>query len=182
MDGILFETVRLYVRKLSLSDAKLLFKYSQEDITKKELPDEVYENINEISEAIKFFMTNYEYEYNHVYPLIFGIILKKNNILIGHIGLIEIDKGIEIGYAIATEYQNNGYATEVINPFLNWAKINNKIGKIYGIAKKDNISSWKILEKNGFELEEEGIYKNYFNGEYIVKIYSIKLLMAGSAH
>jgi RimJ/RimL family protein N-acetyltransferase len=31
-------------------------------------------------------------------------------------------KGIEIGYAIATDYQNKGYAPELIIPFTNWSK------------------------------------------------------------
>jgi RimJ/RimL family protein N-acetyltransferase len=46
-----------------------------------------------------------------------------------------------------------------------------KIDEIYGIVKKENIASWKILEKNGFLLLEEGVYKNYFNGEYLTRIY-----------
>jgi len=172
MENILFETERIIVRKLSVNDSKLLYKYSQEEITKKELPDEVYKNISDLKEAIKYFIINYDYEYNLVYPLVYGIILKNNNIIIGHIGLSEIDKGIEIGYAIATEYQNNGYMSEIIIPFTNWIKNNLRVEKIYGIAKRENTASWKVLEKNGFELEEEGINENYFEGKYKVKIYS----------
>ena len=44
MKNILFETNRLIVRKLSLDDVEFLFRYSQEKITKKELPYEVFEN------------------------------------------------------------------------------------------------------------------------------------------
>jgi len=98
--------------------------------------------------------------------------LKVRNIIIGHIGLSEIDKGIEIGYAIATEYQNNGYISEIIKPFINWIKNNLRIKKIYGITKKENTASWKVLEKNGFKLEDECVIKNYFEGKYEVKIYS----------
>ena len=173
MENTLFETDRMIVRKLSINDSELLFKYSQEEITRKELPDEVFENIPETKEAIEYFMSNYDDKY----PLVYGIILKNKNIIIGHIGLSEIDiseidKGIEIGYAIATEYQNNGYMSEIIIPFVNWIKDNLRIEKIYGIAKSKNMSSWKILEKNGFELEEEGVNKNYFEGKYKVRIYS----------
>jgi RimJ/RimL family protein N-acetyltransferase len=46
-----------------------------------------------------------------------------------------------------------------------------KINEIYGIVKKENIASWKILEKNGFLLLEEGIYNNYFQGKYLTRIY-----------
>jgi len=168
MENVLFETNRIIVRRLSIKDSELLFKYSQEKITKKELPDEVFDNIFETKETIKFFKSNYDDKY----PLVYGIILKANNIIIGHIGLSEIDKGIEIGYAIATEYQNNGYISEIIIPFVDWIKNNLKIEKIYGIAKAENIASWKIFENNDFVLEEEVVNKNYFEGKYEVKIYS----------
>ena len=161
------ETNRLIVRKLSLDDAELLFKYSQEEITKKELPDEVFINITETKKTIEYFLLNYDDKY----PLVYGIILKEKKIIIGHLGLSKIDRGIEIGYAIATEYQNKGYASEVIIPFTNWSKKHLKVDEIYGIVKKENIASWKILEKNGFLLLEEGIYKNYFNGKYLTRIY-----------
>jgi len=168
MKNILFETDRIIVRKLLINDTELLFKYSQEEITKKELPDEVFENIYKTKETIEYFMSNYD----NKYPLVYGIILKSKNIIIGHIGLIKIDNGIEIGYAIATEYQNNGYMSEIITPFVNWIKKNLKIEKLYGITKKENKASWKILENNDFELEEEKINKNYFGGKHEVKIYS----------
>jgi [ribosomal protein S5]-alanine N-acetyltransferase len=168
MENVLFETNRIIIRRLSINDSELLFKYSQEEITKKELPDEVFDSIIETKETIKIFKSNYDDKY----PLVYGIILRKNKIIIGHIGLSEIDKGIEIGYAVATEYQNNGYISEIIIPFVNWVKNNLRIEKIYGIARKENIASWKILEKNSFELEEEVVSKNYFEGKYEVKIYS----------
>ena len=168
----MFETDRIMVRKLTLNDTELLFKYSQEEITKKELPDEVFENINKTKETIEKLISNYDDKY----PLVYGIILKENNLIIGHISLSKIDIGIEIGYAIGTDYQNKGFMSEVIIPFINWIKINLKINKIYGIAKKENINSWKILEKNGFGLENEGIYNNYFEGKYKVKIYSKNII------
>ena len=167
MENILVETNRLMVRKLLINDAEILFKYIQEDITRKELPDEVFENIEKCKEIIQYFIRNYDY----TYPLVYGIIIKENNFLIGHLSLSKIDKGIEIGYAIATDYQNKGYASELINPFTNWVKEKLKIDKIYGVVKKDNIPSWKILEKNGFIFLEECINTKYFNGNYVTRIY-----------
>ena len=171
MGNILLETNRLILRKLSLGDAKLMLKYSQEEITKKELPDEVFKDIKHMKKAIEFFITHYDWEYNHCFPIVYGIILKQNNTIIGHICLSEMDRGIEISYAIATDYQNNGYASETISPFVVWSKNHLRINEIYGVAKRENIQSWKILEKNGFKLIEEGLFKNYFEGKYVVKIY-----------
>ena len=167
MGNNLVETNRLIVRKLSLDDAELLLKYSQEEITKKELPDEVFEDIETLKETIEFFMSNYDNQY----PLVYGIVLKQENCVIGHISLSKIDRGIEIGYAIATDYQNKGYASEIVIPFTKWATKYLKINKLYGISKKQNIPSWKILEKSGFTFLEEGIYPNYLGGKFPVKLY-----------
>jgi hypothetical protein len=73
MDEILFETPRLTVRKLSLNDAELLFKYSREDIAKEELPDEEFENIEKANAAIEYFISNYD----NGYPLCYEIILRE---------------------------------------------------------------------------------------------------------
>ena len=172
---IIIETNRLYIRKLLLDDVEQLFKYSQEEVTRRELPDEVYENMENAKETIGYFISNYESEN----PLTgkkgigtcYGIILKTTEIIIGHIGLINIKRGVEIEYAIGTNYQNNGYATEVINPFMEWAKKEFSIDKIYGIVKQENAASWKVLEKNGFKLEEEGLHDS-FGGKHYIKIYA----------
>ena len=47
-------------KKLSSKDAELLFKYSREEIIKKELPDEVFESIERAKSAIEYFITNYD--------------------------------------------------------------------------------------------------------------------------
>jgi RimJ/RimL family protein N-acetyltransferase len=130
------ETDRLIVCKLSLDDAELLLKYSQEEITKKELPDEIFENIEKIKNAIRYFIINYDYEMNFSFPLVYGILSKQEKCIIGHLGLSEIDRGIEIGYAIATDYQNKGYASELITLLINWSKKHLKVDEIYGIVKK----------------------------------------------
>jgi len=163
----LFETDRLIIRRLSTDDAEILLKYSQEEITRKELPDEVFENIEDIKKAIEYFIMNYDYKF----PLVYGIVTKENKNIIGHLSLSKIDEGMEIGYAIGTDYQNKGYASELIVPFTSWAKEKFKLEKIYGIVKLNNIPSWKILERNGFSLLEEGKFKKYFNGEHITRIY-----------
>ena len=78
---MIIETDRLIVRKLSLDDAEILFKYSQEEITKEELPNEVSESITETKKKIEYFLSNYDDKY----PLVYGIILKTMNILMENI-------------------------------------------------------------------------------------------------
>ena len=65
----LFETDRLIIRRLSTDDAEILLRYSQEEITRKELPGEVFENIEDLKKAIEYFIMNYDYKF----PLVYGL-------------------------------------------------------------------------------------------------------------
>ena len=146
------ETKRLIIREFIPADSELLYLYSLEESAKKELLDEVLESNEKAAEEIKIFMEKYPHEY----PLIYVIESKEAGCMIGHICLSKIPEGIEIGYAIATDYQGNGYATEIVRPFVEWGKKHQKLDKIYAIVKVSNTKSLKIVEKSGFILESEG--------------------------
>ena len=146
------ETKRLIIREFIPADSELLYLYSLEESAKKELLDEVLESNEKAAEEIKIFMEKYPHEY----PLIYVIESKEAGCMTGHICLSKIPEGIEIGYAIATDYQGNGYATEIVRPFVEWGKKHQKLDKIYAIVKVSNTKSLKIVEKSGFILESEG--------------------------
>ena len=57
----------------------------------------------------------------------------------------------EIGYGIADEYQDRGYATEAITTVVAWALQQNKINSVTAEVDKENIASIRVLEKSGFE-------------------------------
>jgi [ribosomal protein S5]-alanine N-acetyltransferase len=148
----ILETKRLIIREFVPEDSERLYLYSREEIAKKELPDEVLENEVEAAEKIKIFKGKYP----HNYPLVYAIASKEAGCLIGHICLSPIPEGIEVGYAIAIDYQGNGYATEVVRPFIEWGKKHQKLEKIYAIVKASNTASLRTVEKSGFTLESEG--------------------------
>lgn len=150
---VIFETDRLIVRRLMVGDAPLVFEYSQEQCTRDELPDEVFDSLEEATDRIRILSVSYECK---SYPLVYAVALKESGLLIGHVSLSAIEDGkVEIGYAIATAHQRKGYATELIRPFAQWAKNNLGINAIYGIVKSSNTASWKCLEQAGFILQKE---------------------------
>lgn len=164
----IIETARLIARYFTEEDAPLVYKYSQEQCTKEELPDEVFDSLEETAEFINYFIEQYE---KKSYPLVYAIAQKDSDMLIGHVSLSPIKGGkIEIGYAIATEYQGNGYASEIIKPFALWAKETLNIDTIYGIVKSKNIASWTCLEKAGFTFQKEEIL-DMFGGTYQISTY-----------
>jgi RimJ/RimL family protein N-acetyltransferase len=89
------------------------------------------------------------------FPYVFGLELKEGNDLVGHIGLSKIELGIEVGYAIADRYANQGYATEVVTKFSNWTLVNFKLDKLWGIVDQINIASINVLEKSNYALKDK---------------------------
>lgn len=165
---ILLETDRLIIREFNHDDTPLVMQYSQETCKRNELPDEVFETFDEAFQQINMCMQNYA---EKKYPLVYAIVLKETNILIGDILLCPIKEGIEIGYSIAENYQGNGYAAEAIRPFVHWSNEFLNLPMVYGLAKKSNITSWKSLEKAGFTfLHEKEI--NFFGGVFTFKVYA----------
>jgi predicted acetyltransferase len=59
---------------------------------------------------------------------------------------------VEIGYGIDVDYRNQGYMTETINGMINWIRNNKKVNIIKAETDVCNISSVRVLKKNGFEL------------------------------
>ena len=57
----------------------------------------------------------------------------------------------EIGYGIADEYQDCGYATEAVTAAVSWALGQNKINCVSAEVDKENIASIRVLEKSGFK-------------------------------
>ena len=166
------ETPQLLLRPLTPKDLPLLYQYSQEPITQQELPDEVFATPEDCAQAVSALIANYE---NQAYPLVYGLVLKSQNRLIGHISLSEIDDGLEIGYAVATSYQKQGYLSEILPAFLAWLPENLGLRKLYGIAKVENAASRHLLEKNGFQKIQRILDPRYFSGKSPVIIYQ-KLL------
>ena len=59
---------------------------------------------------------------------------------------------LEIGYGIDEKFQNQGYMTETIRGMVEWLKISKKAKIVKAETVVSNISSLKVLEKNGFKI------------------------------
>jgi len=162
----IIETKRLIIREFVPTDSELLFLYSQEEMAKKELADEVLESKEKAAELIEMLKDKYP----HDYPLVYAIESKEAGRLIGHISLSPVSEGIEVGYAICCDFQGKGYATESVKPFVEWGKKEQKLEKIYAIVKVSNTASLRTIEKSGFTLESEG-KRNFLGNVEAVRVY-----------
>ena len=113
--------------------AQSVYENSQDDDTRRFVPDEVYDSVEEALEAIEFLMSRYESaDGPFVYPIITN------------------DGGKNIGYHIAKQFTGQGYATEAVKAFLPAMAQKLNIKEVYGICLTENIASVHVMEKCGF--------------------------------
>ena len=151
----LLETDRLIITEMTMDMAPDVHKNSLDEDTRKFVPDEVFETLDDAKETIEFLMSQYG---SMEGPLVYAVIIKDENKNIGYVQLVPIGEGKwEIGYHIAKAFTGKGYATEAVKAFL--PVMSEKVGtnEVYGIRLKENAASGRVLEKCGFE--------TFFTGE-----------------
>ena len=141
------ETNRLIITKFTHDMAQAVHQNSLDEDTRRFLPDEVFETVEDAAETIDFLMSQYEGTDG---PLVYPVLLKdKTNI--GYVQAVPTESGIwEIGYHIAKQFTGKGYATEAVKAFLPVMAQKLNIKEVYGICLAENTASVRVLEKCGF--------------------------------
>lgn len=91
---------------------------------------------------------------NHLFSTLWAIILKAESRMVGDVCFVgepAEDGEVEIGYRTYDNYRSKGYITEAVSCLLSWAKRQDNVKSIFAQTAKNNVASWKILEKNNFE-------------------------------
>lgn len=143
----ILETQRLKVREFTLLDTTIIYEFSQEELLKKWIPDQVYDDLDEAKDTLEFLISKYQ---KKEFPYVMAVVKKDTNELIGHVGLSEINQYVEVGYAIGQKYQNKGYASEAVTAYTTWAKKEFNLEEIYGFVRCENYASCKVLVKSEF--------------------------------
>lgn len=146
-------TERLIVRELELSDLDALFEmYS-------------YEGMTEYMEGLYPYEEEYAYQKAYIESMyrFFGygmwlVFEKETGKLVGRAGIEnreELQGEPELGYAIAKPYWGRGYATEVCQAIINYAKEELGFPSICSLIEPENAVSVHLAEKLGFQFEKE---------------------------
>jgi len=140
------ETERLVLKKIVDADKERLVSLIGDFRVSKTLSNVPYPyTLDDADEWLKI-VDNEEFNLN----------IFLNDDLIGGIGLTPTeDDFYELGYWLGVEYWGQGYATESVMEFLNYAKTNSSCEKLKANVFKENIASTKVLEKNGFKRVED---------------------------
>lgn len=135
------ETDRCLIRELSLSDLPALYElYDKPGMT--DFVEPLYDYETEL-EYQKAYIENMYGFYEYGMWLVFS---KETGKLIGRAGL-EHD---ELGYMIAPELQNRGYATEVCSFIIDYARENTDFEELYCRIDERNEASVRLAKKLGF--------------------------------
>lgn len=151
-----FETERLILRKIELSDAKDIFEYSSDEKTVKYIGFDVHKSIEDTEEAIvNYFIPNR--------LITWGIIDKENKKLIGTIDLRIKNKQASFGWIINKKYWGKGITFEAASCLKKFAFNSLEVEVISCIHDIDNPNSGRVMEK--LEMNKLGHVWKYEKGE-----------------
>lgn len=144
----ILETKRCIVRELELSDLNALFSvYAEPGMT--DYMEGLYEYEEEL-EYQKAYIENMYRFYGYGMWLVFE---KKTGTLIGRAGVEhreELNGDMELGYAIRTSFQHQGYAYEVCQAIMQYAGEELQVHLLHCLIQKGNALSEKLAIKLGF--------------------------------
>ncbi|MBP5654826.1 MAG: GNAT family N-acetyltransferase [Clostridiales bacterium] len=145
---MLLETERLIITELTMDMAMDVHKNSLDEDTRRFVPDEVFETLEDAQETIEFLSSQYDSAEG---PKVYALITKDEGRNIGYVQLVPIEDGKwEIGYHVAKEYTCSGYATEAVKAFLPVMADKVGLSEVYGIRLLENKASGRVLEKCSF--------------------------------
>lgn len=118
-------------------------------------------SLDEAQKAIVYMQDNHKKNKpGYIYHLCFAVYEKGNNSIIGWCGLDGKTKDkLYIFYLIDKNYRNKGYATQCATKLISYAFNEVGVPFINGGCDKNNITSFKVMEKIGMEqnaFEENG--------------------------
>ena len=135
------ETERLLIRKFELKDLQAVYEYTSDAKVMKYIPEGVFKE-----EAVKEFIQQNMGEEAEK----FAVILKGENLLIGHIFY-------EIGWVFNPKFYNKGYASESAKAMLEKEFEKMKLHRIIATCQPQNTPSYRVMEKIG--MRREGYFK-----------------------
>ncbi len=148
------KTERLYIRSFEKEDARFAISIWNDPEMGEYLPDEAMEEIDEAYlKEIEALGEDEECCY------LIGV-LKETNEKIGTCSfMVNADgKTYDIAYCVHRKHWRNGYATEMVQGMLDYAK-QHGAEKITVRVNKENVASNKVVNKFGFQVVGEHMYK-----------------------
>jgi ribosomal-protein-alanine N-acetyltransferase len=151
-----FETPRLFLRRPSRSDVKLIFnRYASDPEVTRYLGWPRHESLSQTRNFIEFSYTEWDRWPGGPY-LVFS---RENKLLLGATGFsFETPYRAATGYVFAKDAWGKGFATEALQGIVEIAQCLN-VRRLYAVCHTEHRGSWRVLEKCGFM--REGILRKF---------------------
>ena len=160
------ETSRLIIRPISTEDLNDCFAITSDlRLLEKSVAVVPHKTLQQCAEYVQKLIENHEQNI----PDWWAIAEKETNRMIGFCGFVEYAarfERAELGYMIAYDSWNKGYATEACAAVIDYGFNHMKLHRIEATVDPENIASIRVLEKLNFV--REGLLKERVicNGEY----------------
>lgn len=160
--------MKITVSRLRTEDAEDLFSFEEENRTyfERMVPSrgEEYYQLDTFLRRHEDLLAEQDRGLSYFY-----LIRTEAGEILGRINVVDIDPieklGV-IGYRVGEEYIGKGVAQQALNILLDDLR-KEGFTKISGKTTTNNIGSQKVLEKNGFQMVEEGDDEFVMNGEKV---------------
>lgn len=157
------ETNQLILRKIEPEDATNLFEFLSDIAVNQYMINNPYENIVQVQRLINGMQQCFESKQK----IRWGIAKKGINKIIGYCGyhaFNELNLTGEINFCLSKAHWGQGIMTEAIGAMVHFGFEKLQLNRIEAKVMPQNTSSFKVLEKAGFQKEgliRQGLLKNH---------------------
>lgn len=147
----MLETEKLLHRRFTTDDLDKLIEMRVDADVMKYLGGNKMQNPEALKDRLDFYISCYEKGIG-----MHAIIWKKTSEMIGWSGLqpLEGSNEIEVGYGMIKDFWGKGIGFETGLFWLKYGFEKTGLERIVAVADKDNVGSWKIMEKLGMKYEK----------------------------
>ncbi len=167
------ETERLRLRPLSMRDERDMYRYASDPAVSRHVLWDTHESPRQTRSALRASLR----QYRNGAPSSFAIERKRDRRMIGTIGFMWVSyehRSGEVGYSLARDCWNQGYATEALSAVLRFGFDVLKLNRIEAQHEADNPASGRVMEKCGMKFEGTLRSRIFNKGRFSdVRLYAI---------
>ena len=167
------ETERLRLRPLSMRDERDMYRYASDPAVSRHVLWDAHESPRQTRSALRASIR----QYRNGAPSSFAIERKRDRRMIGTIGFMWVSyehRSGEVGYSLARDCWNQGYATEALSAVLRFGFDVLKLNRIEAQHEADNPASGRVMEKCGMKFEGTLRSRIFNKGRFSdVRLYAI---------
>ena len=166
-------TARLRLRRLTMSDASDIYRYSRDTEVARHVLWDAHRSIADSRSYLRYMLRRYR---NHE-PASWGIEWRETGEIIGTIGFMWIqpdNASAEVGYSLSRNYWNRGVMTEALRVVIGHGFGSMNLNRIEAQHETTNPASGAVMRKCGMKKEGTLHERLYNKGRYVdVDLYAI---------